>query len=293
MYTAKLNIKGLCLVIVSFFLLVSLNACGEPTSSSSEKPIVNVSISPMRYFAEQLGGDYFEVKCIIPEGMSPDTYAPTPRQMVNIGKGVAYLRTGSIGFEKAWMDRIQQNNPALKVFNLSNGAQAISSSNTATEEDPHLWMSIEGMKLMVKNMTDAFKILDPKHKAVFDKNYQSTIQRIDTLAEWMSQIMLTTTSKDFIIYHPALTYFAQENGLHQICISEEAKEPTAAQLRALVQLTKAKQVSVIFIQKEFDQENARTISEETGCRLVVIDPLGYDWFKTMKTVTEAFIPTKK
>ena len=85
----------------------------------------------------------------------------------------------------------------------------------------------------------------------------------------------------FIIYHPALTYFAREFGLNQLCIELDGKEPSPAQLKELIETARASQAKVVFVQQEFDQKNAELIAQETGCRLVRINPLAYDWRKEM------------
>lgn len=75
-----------------------------------------MTIEPQRYFAEKIAGDKFKINCVVPAGQSPETYDPTPQQMVQVGKSQGYLRIGSIGFEQAWMDNIRNNNPGLKVL---------------------------------------------------------------------------------------------------------------------------------------------------------------------------------
>jgi histidinol-phosphate/aromatic aminotransferase/cobyric acid decarboxylase-like protein len=46
---------------------------------------------------------------MVPEGSSPETYDPTPQQMVSLSKSTAYLRIGYIGFEQSWIDKLQEN----------------------------------------------------------------------------------------------------------------------------------------------------------------------------------------
>jgi ABC-type Zn uptake system ZnuABC Zn-binding protein ZnuA len=76
-----------------------------------------------------------------------------------------------------------------------------------------------------------------------------------------------------MIYHPALSYFARDYGLHQISIEEGGKEPSPAHLKELIDLCKAEDVRVIFVQPEFDKRNAETIAQQTGTKVVRINPL--------------------
>lgn len=76
-------------VYLSAFLLFILTACGN--KQTNEK-IVSVTIEPQRYFAEQIAGDKYKINCVVPSGQSPETYDPTPQQVVQVGKSQAYLR---------------------------------------------------------------------------------------------------------------------------------------------------------------------------------------------------------
>ena len=100
-------------VLISALFVLILMACGD---KRADERIVSVTIEPQRYFAEKIAGDKFKINCVVPAGQSPETYDPTPQQMVQVGKSQGYLRIGSIGFEQAWMDNIRNNNPGTQGF---------------------------------------------------------------------------------------------------------------------------------------------------------------------------------
>lgn len=91
----------------------------------------------------------------------------------------------------------------------------------------------------------------------------------------------------FIIYHPALSYFARDYGLHQISIEEGGKEPSPAHLKGLMDLCKKEGVRVIFVQPEFDRRNAEIIAKQTGTQVISINPLSYDWEEEMLNVARS------
>ena len=78
----------LLLIIV---LLVSCNMGKSEKSQDNEKPVIAVTIEPQRYFTEAIAGDKFDVISIVPKGSSPETYDPTPQQLVSLGDSKAYL----------------------------------------------------------------------------------------------------------------------------------------------------------------------------------------------------------
>ena len=102
-------------IYILLTVLLLLAAC---TGKLTEGKVVTVTIEPQRFFAERIAGDKFVVHCVVPSGQSPETYDPTPKQMVQIGQSEAYLQIGYIGFEQVWMQKIRENNPDLKIFDV-------------------------------------------------------------------------------------------------------------------------------------------------------------------------------
>lgn len=295
-------------IIITFLSILLLTAC---VNKQTEGNIVTVTIEPQRYFAEKIAGDKFKINCVVPAGQSPETYDPTPQQMIQVGKSIAYLRIGPIGFEQAWMDKIRENNPKLEIFDTSEGMKLL----TDTEEDshvhdhaghdhdahagevahhhhhggvdPHIWSSVTGAKVVAWNTLNAFIALDPDNTEYFWKNYNELVDQIDKTETEINQLLDPLTDRTFIIYHPALTYFANEFNLTQLCIEMDGKEPSPAQLKMLVENARENNARVVFIQQEFDQKNAELIAKETGCKLTVINPLAYDWSKEMIHIAKA------
>ena len=99
-----------CTSILLIFIAV---AC---TTGNKEQKIVTVTIQPQKYFAEKIAGDRFNINCIVPPGSNPEAYDPSPSHLVHLGKSIAYFKIGHIGFELAWMDKLEQNNPNMKIF---------------------------------------------------------------------------------------------------------------------------------------------------------------------------------
>lgn len=271
--------------------IVGLSACQGKKEGGTRT--ISVTIEPQRYFAEKIAGDLFQINCVTPAGQSPETYDPTPQQMVQISQSQAYFRIGEIGFEQAWMKNLQSQNPDMAVFDLSEGMELIKNEEEAHEEgeahhhhhhgsvDPHIWTSISGARVIAQNTYQAFIKLDPENQEIYRAGYQRLIEEIDSTEAEMKQLLQPLAGTAFIIYHPALTYFAREFDLKQLCIELDGKEPSPAQLKQLLETATQSGAKVVFVQQEFDQKNAELIAKETGCRLVTINPLSYNWHDEM------------
>lgn len=267
-----------------YILLAVLSLFTACTGKQAEGKTVTVTIEPQRFFAEKIAGDKFAIHCVVPSGQSPETYDPTPKQMVQIGQSDAYLQIGYIGFEQVWMQKIRENNPDLQIFDTSEGMRFEHNPDHHHDHhlhaggvDPHIWSSIEGAKVIARNTLDALTQLDKENTEYYWKNYNDLLAEIDRTETEIKHLLDPLADRTFIIYHPALTYFAEEFGLVQLCIEMDGKEPSPAQLEQLVTTAKEHHTKVVFIQQEFDQKNAELIAKETGCRLVRINPLDYHW----------------
>ena len=228
--------------------------------------------------------------CVVPAGQSPETFDPSPRQMAEIGRSTAYFRIGYIGFEQAWMENIQENNPDMQVFDLSKGlalvhdaglmegtVHGVSGGHHTHQVDPHIWSSFEGARTIARNTLDALIAVDGENGSYYRANYDRLCAVIDSTEAEADKLLKPLLSRTFIIYHPSLTYFAKEYGLTQLCIEFDGKEPSPSQMKELIDTARKHNVRVVFVQQEFDSKNAALVAEETGCRLVVINPLAYDW----------------
>jgi len=273
--------KNLFVIIIS---LAVLTACGGGARKTSDERIITVTIEPLRYFTEAIAGDNFTVISMVPKGVSPETYDPTPRQLVDLGKSEAYLRIGYIGFEVSWMDRLIQNNSQLTVFDTSKGVNVIRGAGHyhgdhyhAGGVEPHIWNSAVNARIIAKNILDALVTLDKGSETTYIERYNSLINKINEIDSTIQNILHENADHAFMIYHPALTYFARDYSLHQISIEEDGKEPSAVHLKELIEVSTFEDVNVIFIQPEFDQRNAEVIAKQIGARIVPINPLAYDW----------------
>lgn len=280
-----------------FFLLLPLLlfSCQQQARKSQAERIITVTMEPQRYFTEAIAGDKFTVRSMVPKGSSPETYDPTPRQLVSLGESEAYLRIGHIGFEQAWMDRLLNNAPHIQVFDTSKGVDLIYGAGFDHGDhhheggvEPHIWNSTANAQVIADNTLKALCALDKENETYYRHRYDSLCHRIERTDSLIRNILSAPDAdRAFIIYHPALSYFARDYGLHQISIEEGGKEPSPAHLKSLMEVCKEEGVHVIFVQPEFDRRNAEIIAQQTGTKVIPINPLSYEWEKEMINVAQS------
>lgn len=298
------DMRTLLLLGSCLLLAACTGRASKSNNGDGEKPVITVTLEPQRYFTEAIAGDKFKVISMVPKGSSPETYDPVPQQLVSLGDSKAYFRIGYIGFEQTWMERLMNNTPHIQVFDTSKGIDLILNNNDHDHGlghgphdghthavEPHVWNSTANALIIAGNTYKALSQLDKANDAYYMARYDSLCQRIqhtDSLIR--QQLSAPEAAKAFMIYHPALSYFARDYGLHQISIEEGGKEPSPAHLKELIDLCQTEDVHVIFVQPEFDKRNAETIAQQTGTKVVPINPLSYDWEEEMLNVAKALAP---
>lgn len=255
----------------------ALVGCGS-SAVQSDKAVITVSIEPLRYFTEGVAGDRFEVHTILPGGASPETYEPTARQMMALSESVLYMKAGHLGFETSWMERFMNAAPSMTVIDTSEGIENIS--------DPHTWTSPRNARIILDNITRSL-IAYSGDSLYFAHRRDSIMRRIEDVDRQITAATSKATGKAFIIYHPTLTYFANDFGLQQIAVENDGKEPSAQRMQQIVEEAKAKGARVVLLQKEFTEHNVALLAKTLGAEIKEINPLAYNWEKEMLNITHA------
>ena len=252
-------------------------------ASRTEKPAVTVTvtISPYKYFVDQIAKGKVDVNVMVSNGNNPETYEPYAQQMMELSKSALYLKVGSIGFEQTWMKKLQDNAPDMKVIDTSVGIKP--AKTPGGNIDPHVWMSCSNARIIASNILKALCELEPKNKAFFEKNYQSLLSIIDKRDSTIKENFKKDPDlvRKFVIYHPILTYFARDYQLEQLAIEEEGREPSASQLKSLIERARKEKIKFCLIQAEFANRNTTTFIKESYTKPMNINPLQDDWNRAM------------
>lgn len=286
--------------LLAFLLLVI--ACNPSAKNNNEgKKVLTVTIEPQRFLLEHIVGEAYAVNTLVPAGSNHETYEPAPSVMVELGKSDMYFVVGDLGFENAWTARLSQNNSNVVIVNCSEGIELKDGHHhhhdhdghqcSHSDIDPHVWTSPSATKIMAKNMLNALLASDAENEEMLRANYDKLIAKIDQTDKIIRENLKSASAHGFMIYHPALGYFADEYGLHQHSIEFEGKNPSPAQIKNLVDVARNEKLDVVFIQKGYDEKNAEVIAKEIGAKVYEIDPLGYDWDRQLIRISSILAGT--
>lgn len=291
----------LSLLIIGLYL-VSCNFSGKDkeNADNGRKAILTVSIPPQQYFVKQIAGSHFEINVMIPPGANPVTYDPTPGKMKKVANSVAYIKIGHLAFEKSWMSKFTSVNKDLKIIDQSEYSDLIKSKPAKSHDhsyehshgsgiDPHIWTSPKAVKKQMKAIKEGLIELDSSHASVYEMNYRNFLSKLDSLDAFIQRSLKDINNRSFMIFHPALSYYARDYDLIQIPIESGGKEPTPSDLRKIIDAAQDQGINSVFVQRQFNTDNAETIAREIGAKVEVIDPLDSNWVDAMKDITEKLV----
>jgi zinc transport system substrate-binding protein len=273
-----LSVKIICRATL-FSVILFLVAC-HPTDVDSRKE-VTVSILPQKYLVECIADSLFHINVMMPPGANHETYEPTPLAMKSLANSKIYFSIGWLDFERTWTSRFADLSPGMKIVNTSEGGELLKydghdHGGHTSGIDPHTWLSPRFIKLQSEHVADALSELDPEHSALFNANLLRFSARLDSIDTLYSRLFAPMKGAKFLIYHPALGYFARDYKLSQISLETEGKEPSAVHMSELIEIARKEGIHSILVSKEFDSRNAETLAREIGGQVIVFDPMAGD-----------------
>jgi zinc transport system substrate-binding protein len=274
--------------------ILILLGLGLATASAAEPIPVLVSILPQKYLVDRVGDGRVRAAVMVGPGQNPHTYEPTARQMAEVARARVYFRVG-IDFEDAWLNRIVQVNPRLRVVDQRQGIRLRTAEpghdhtdHPAGRPDPHIWTSPPLARVMAAQVRDELTALDPAGAQVYAAGFARLASDLDALDAEIRQALAGHTQRRFMVFHPSWGYFADTYGLEQLPIEQQGKEPGARTLGALIDEARAEGVRVVFVEPQDNSAPAIAVAGAVGAQVVTVDALAEDYVGNLRKVAAAF-----
>lgn len=154
--------------------------------------------------------------------------------------------------------------------------------------DPHIWTSPRALQHMAANAYEAIHALWPD-SVKYTENHARLQEQLAALDARTAGKIAASGVRYFIIYHPALTYYARDYGLQQVAIEDDGKEPSARALARLIEQARRDSVRTIFYQSQFPASTVEVIARDIEAQSVAIDPLKEDVIANIDSLTDLIV----
>lgn len=288
MMRSRVAVLGLVISIV----LATIVCSSQSPREQKTGVVTAVSIEPLAYFVEQVGGDHVTTMVLVKPGQSPATYEPTPRQMAELSDADVFFAVG-VPYEKSVLPRLVATIPDLPIVATQKGIEFLSAtSDQAGDEhdhgghDPHIWLDPRLAKRIAASMRDELIRLDPSHAAAFRENFDLLARQLDSLYAEIHELLLPYQGRHFAAYHPAWGYFARAFGIVQLEIAIGGKVPGPREVAELLDDVKRFELRGLIVQPQFKSGATDAIAKAMGVPIVELDPLARDYESNLINVAE-------
>jgi ABC-type Zn uptake system ZnuABC Zn-binding protein ZnuA len=248
----------------TFLLLAACQPLSNPNASNQVRVLAAESF--LTDIAQQVAGTRLHIDSLIPAGLDPHAFEPTPREMAKVADCDLLIISGS-GLEE-WLKGILTNiGGSKKIIEASAGLQT-------NNGDPHFWLDPNNVLQYVVNIQDAFILVDPEGKNIYAANAETYRIQLMDLNAWIKQQVETIPPDQRLLVtnHETLGYFAARYGFEVVgsllpSLSSEAS-PSALQLAQLSDAMNTTTAKVIFLDVGNNPQLADQIASETRTKVV-------------------------
>jgi len=294
----KITFFAIILLVVIAGIFMSVKHGGNKQTSKGKITIVT-TLFPLYDFAKTIGGDKVEVSLLLPPGVEPHAFEPTPGDITKIGNACVFVFTGE--FMEPWAHEILSgiSNSKLIVVDASEGIALIPAAQQHIHHheqednehhdreahegmDPHIWLDFDNDKIIIDSITNAICKTDPTNADFYKtnaENYKAKLAELDTAYE----TQLADCNNKTIVFggHYAFGYMAKRYNLKYLAAQGLApdSEPTATDLITLVEQIKKENIRYVFYEELTSPKIAETLANETGTKMLLLNA-GHNISKT-------------
>ncbi len=288
------------IMLIIVLLISSCQAQNISTTSNPETSPINVltSDSIIADITRNIAGDKVNVNNLIPLGIDPHTFEPTPKDVVRIKEADLLVINGA-GYE-GWLEKLLENARGnYLTIEASKGlsmripreteeddhedasslvqGEAESSpidSHHHHDGDPHFWLNPLLVKTYVENIRDGLIELDPSGQEIYSANALTYQQKLDDLDRQIKS-MVAEVPRDhriLVTNHESFGYYADRYGFSIIGTIipgiSSGSSPSALQIVNLIKNIKSVSAPAIFLEAGSNPDIAEQITKETHVKLV-------------------------
>lgn len=202
-------------------------------------------------------------------------YQLTPDNMVTLKNADILIKNG-LGME-SFLDDIEFS-PRIGILDTSEGAQLIGEEDRDRDHDhgdynQHIWMGPSNYIKQIENIRDFLIKADPEYAKLYENNAQNYIAEIEDLKNRLIAAVRELPTRDCIIFHDSLCYFASELGLNPIA-SLSLDESSAVSAGKLAEASETAQKAgrvILLYDSQYDAEYNSVAAAASLVRVLKLD----------------------
>lgn len=264
-------------------LLVGCAPAAAPTGATGGLKVLAVETF-LADIAQNVAGDRLRVSALIPIGVDPHGFQPTPADVRKVAESQVLIVNGA-GFEEFLAELLANAGGQRSVIEAAAGLTMRQPAEEAHEHeaaghghehegDPHFWLDPQAVIQYVVNIRDGLSLADPAGKQSYMQNADAYIARLKELDAWIGEQVqqIPAERRLLVTNHESFGYFADRYGFTIVgavipSVSTGAS-PSAQEMAQLVAHIQETGAPAIFLETGANPQLAQQISRETGVKVV-------------------------
>lgn len=285
------------IIIVGVVIFLNLDNSKDTNNNKNENFVVAATFYPLYDLTRSVAGSEATVYSIVPSGVEPHDYEPSPGDIKKLNDASAFVTLG-IEFEEFEENLVESVNPSVEVISAGSRIFLLDVEEDHHDEheeednhededheeeddhhhsgkDPHIWLSPNNAKIMAENIIKGLSKADPDNKEIYQQNGNRLVNDLKELDNKFSTELSSCKKDTILVNHNAFSYLAKDYGFETISISglEPEIEPTPKQLTELIEEAREHDLKYIFYEELVDPRIANTIAREVGAQTLELNPL--------------------
>ncbi len=269
-------------------LLVIVAACApvgeQPQAQAPDAPAAQSSLkvvaveSFLADIAQNVAGDRARVDALMPVGVDPHSFEPTPQDVRKVADSDVLILNGA-GFEEFLKNLLRDAGAPKTVIEASAGLTSRTLKPGEPHDpdnplDPHYWLDPINVIRYVENIRDGLAQADPAGSEVYRANAEAYIAQLNALDQSIHALVDTIPAENrkLVTDHDTFGYFADRYGFEIVGMlvpSFTTADATSAQLLAqLIQQVRTSGAKAIFLEQNMNPQVAEQVANDTGVKLV-------------------------
>jgi ABC-type Zn uptake system ZnuABC Zn-binding protein ZnuA len=275
---------GRARIIVIVALCVA--AASLYTSSAFAQMVVVATTSDVASLVTAVGGDFVQVKTIVPQGTNPEAFEPRPSDLSTLAGADLIVRVG-LGYD-FWIDELtnQLHRPELQpggarsvdasagvpLLEVRGQDPVVQDGHAHGFANPHYWLDPNNVDTMTAIIaTGIIRLIPAARDTVATNRSQFLATLHERLAAWTRQLA-PYRGAAVVAYHDSWPYFARRFHLNLVDFVEtkEGVAPSLAHLSSLIAEMRRSGVRAILQEAYEPKSFSQMLSARTGAPLVVL-----------------------
>ncbi len=252
-------------------LAAILVVSGCQPAPPSAKPLVVATIYPLWEFSRQVAGDRAEVVSLVPPGVEPHDWEPSPRDVTQVQRATVFVHTGTT--LDAWAQKLLVDPKSRSTVVDAGRGLSVLTRGGAT--DPHVWLDPALARAQVQVIAAGLGQADPAGRPIYDGNAKRFNARLEALDQAFAAGLDDCARREIVTSHAAFAYLARRYRLVQVPLMGLAPEaePSPADVAAIVKTARDLKVTHIFFEPLISPRLAETLSREIGATPLPLNPV--------------------